>query len=54
MIDNGLSKLIYKCVHIDRIYQFEELLIENRWNERLGYRLTHSRVEDDLKLVQTI
>ena len=30
-----LFKLIYKCVHIDRIFQFEHL-IENRWNERLA------------------
>ena len=28
-------------VHTDRIYvyQFEQLLIENRWNDRIGYRL---------------
>ena len=30
---------ICKCVHIDRIIQFEHLLIENRWNDRIGYRL---------------
>ena len=27
------------CVHIDRIYEFEHLLIENRWNDRLGFKL---------------
>ena len=26
-------------VHIDRIYQFEQLLIENPWNDQIGYRL---------------
>ena len=39
MMAYGQLKLIYKCVHIDRIYQFEQLLIENSWNDRLGYRL---------------
>ena len=27
MIDEGPFESIYKCVHIDRIYQFEHLLL---------------------------
>ena len=37
MIDYGPFKLIYICVHIDRIFRFEQLLTtEYRWNDRLG------------------
>ena len=52
MIGYGLFKLIYKCVHIDRIYQIKHLLVENRWNDRIGLglvRLTHGLA--DLQMV---
>ena len=36
MIDYGPFKWIHKCVHIDQIYPFEQLLLENHRNDRIG------------------
>ena len=59
MIDYGPFKLVYKYVHVVRIYQFEHFLIKNRLNDRIGYRLKvnktwFSRVEDALGVVQMV
>ena len=51
MIDYETFKLIYKCVHIDRLYQFENLLNENHWNYRFGSKVRFRIGADGLEVV---
>ena len=52
MNDYGSFKMIYSYADINLIYQIKHLLVENRWNGRIGLglvRLTHGLA--DLQMV---
>ena len=41
------------CMHIDRIYQFEHLHIENRLNDRLDYSIRLTQGLAEMKMVKS-